>query len=399
VVPAVKVVGPAIRPAPTSLALALRVVRPDGSLESVPLGTIPATGIDADQTVGVSCAEGCRINGIGILAPSGAAAVSGTVTLTQLAMDGRALDLGGAPSWRAPAAVPAGATPSGGAEVTAAFADGSVTLTFDNNGADKAFLAHASVPDVVAAFTTPVSTPSASAATFGGSYVDGSALLLGSVGRVAFVPGGPAAASIVNLDNLLAQGWRGRGSAELAAYLDSADPDVIATVTTALQANGIDVVATRHAAVLATAYGETAAAWSLKLALAVGILAVLVAGVGIVVLASTARRARSRDYAALRLVGQGSRGLALLAQLETAPVVVISALLGAAVGWWAAPSAVSMMPLFPTPSATFPLDVHPASAAALVAGLGGLLALTLVGVATSHAVARHADLQQLREAG
>lgn len=399
VVPAVKVVGPAIRPAPTSLALALRVVRPDGSLESVPLGTIPATGIEADQTVGVSCAEGCRINGIGILAPSGAAAVSGTVTLTRLAMDGRPLDLGGATSWRAPAVVPAGSTPSGGAEVTAAFADGSITLSFDNNGADKAFLAHASVPDVVAALTTPVSTPSASAATFGGSYVDGSALLLGSVGRVAFVPGGPAAASIVNLDNLLAQGWRGRGSAVLTAYLDSADPETIATVTTALQAKGIEVVATRHAAEVATAYGQTAAAWSLKLALAVGILAILVAGVGIVVLASTARRARSRDYAALRLVGQGPRGLALLAQLETAPVILVSALLGAAVGWWAAPSAVSMMPLFPTPSATFPVDLHTALGPALVASLGGLLVLTLVGVVTSHTAARRADLQQLREAG
>ena len=70
------------------------------------------------------------------------------------------------------------------------------------------------------ALTTPTSTPSATAATFGGSYVDGSSLLLTSAGGVAFVPGGPAAASIVNLDNLLAQGWRGRGSATLTAYLD-----------------------------------------------------------------------------------------------------------------------------------------------------------------------------------
>ena len=87
------------------------------------------------------------------------------------------------------------------------------------------------------------------------------------------------------------------------------------------------------------------------------------------------------------------------AQLETLPVIVASALLGAAVGWWAAPVAVSMMPLFPAASATFPLDLRTAVAPALVAGLGGLVALTLVGVATSHAAARRADLQQLREAG
>lgn len=46
-----------------------------------------------------------------------------------------------------------------------------------------------------------------------------------------------------------------------------------------------------------------------------------------------------------------------------------------------------------------PLDLRTAVAPALVAGLGGLVALTLVGVATSHAAARRADLQQLREAG
>ena len=135
--------------------------------------------------------------------------------------------------------------------------------------------------------------------------------------------------------------------------VDTADPGAIGRVSTALQANGIHVVGTRHAEAVAAAYGETAAAWSLKLALAVGVLAILVAGVGIVVLASTARRARSRDYAALALVGQRPRSLALLAQLETVPVIVASALLGAAVGWWAAPVAVSMMPLFPAASATF----------------------------------------------
>ena len=51
--------------------------------------------------------------------------------------------------------------------------------------------------------------PSAAGATFGGSFVDGGPLLLSSAGNVPFVPGGPPSASLVNLDNLLAQGWRG----------------------------------------------------------------------------------------------------------------------------------------------------------------------------------------------
>ena len=163
-----------------------------------------------------------------------------------------------------------------------------------------------------------------------------------------FVPGGPPAASLVNLDNLLAQGWRGRGSATLTAYVDTRDPATLARVTAGLAEKGIAVSATTHADDVAAAYGRSAAAWSLQLALAVGILSLLVAAAGIVVLASTSRRARSRDYAVLRLVGQRPRSLRLLAQLETLPVIVVSALLGAAVGLWAAPAAVGMVPLFTT---------------------------------------------------
>ena len=387
--PAFDVVTPAVRPAPTSLALAVRVVRADGSVDTIPIGVLPDNGVVSDQEATVTCADGCRITGIGVQAPASTAAVTGSVTISRLTVDGRPVELGGAGTWRDTAVEDV--------VVTGTFANGGLTLRYSTNGADKAFLPHASVPELVPALTTPASAPSAAGATFGGSYVDGTALLLSSGGNVPFVPGGPPSASIVNLDNLLAQGWRGRGSAVLTAYVDTNDPATVARVTSGLAAQGITVSETTRADDVAAMYGRSAAAWSLQLALAVGILALIVAAAGIIVLASTSRRARSRDYAVLRLVGQRPRGLSLMAQLETGPVIVVSALLGVAVGLWAAPAAVSMVPLFTTPPPTFPVDLQTAWLPALVAGAVGVVVLTIVGLVTSRRIARRASLERLRE--
>jgi hypothetical protein len=337
----------------------------------------------------VTCADGCRIAGIGVQAPPSSAAVTGSVKISGLTIDGRPVELGGPGTWRD--------TNGDDVVMTGAFEDGAMTVRYANNGADKAFLPHASVPDIVPALTTSAAAPSAAGATFGGTYIDGTTLLLTSAGSVPFVPGGPASASVVNLDNLLAQGWRGRGSAVLAAYLDTRDPATVSRVTSGLAQHGIPVSATTHADDLAAEYGRSAAAWSLQLALAVGILSLIVAAAGIVVLASTSRRARSRDYAVLRLVGQRPRSLGLLAQLETGPVILLSALLGVAVGLWAAPAAVAMVPLFTSPPPTFPVDLTTAWTPALVAGVVGVVVLTFVGIVTSRRIARRASLERLRE--
>jgi hypothetical protein len=387
--PGFEVVTPALRAPPTSLSLALRVVRADGSVDTIPLGTLPDSGISADQEATITCADGCRITGIGVQAPPSAAAVTGSVTVSKMTLDGQPVELGGSGAWRDTAAdnvVAAGA-----------FADGALTVQYANNGADKAFLPHASVPDLVPSLTTAAAAPSSPGATFGGSFVDGSSLLLTSDGSVSFVPGGPASASLVNIDNLLAQGWRGRGSAVIAAYLDTRDPGTVTQVTAGLAQQGIAVTATKYADDVAAAYGRSAAAWSLQLALAVGLLSLVVGAAGIVVLASTSRRARTRDYAVLRLIGQRPRSLTRLAQLETVPVIVISALLGAGIGLWAAPAAVGLVPLFTSPPPTFPVDLTTAWWPAVAAGVVGLAVLTVVGVVTSRRVARRASLERLRE--
>ena len=382
---------PVLKQEPTTLLLALQVVRSDGTVEPAALGPLPGVAVDENRQAAIPCADGCRVIGIGVLTPPNTAAVTGGFTVTDLAVDGRPVDLGGESSWR---------HTTKDVDVSGSFpADGGVQVAYQTNGFDQAFLTHGSVPDVVPALTTPPATPSAQEATFGGSYVDGTALLLRSTGEVTFVPGAPASSSVVNLDNLLAQGWRGRGSAEIKAYLASSDPAFVARVTSALAEHHVKVTASADPQTLAAAYAQTAAAWSLQLALAVGVLSLIVAGVGIIVLASTSSRARTRDYAALRLVGHRRRGIVALAQLETVPVIVVAAALGIAVGLWAAPAAVGMTPLFTTAPPTFPVDLHTAYGPAVVAGAIGLLVLALVGVVTSRRVANGADVQRLRDTG
>ena len=181
------------------------------------------------------------------------------------------------------------------------------------------------------------------------------------------------------------------------AYLDSADPATVARVQQDLAAHGIAVLGVRHPEQLAQTYARSAAAWSLQLALAVGVLSLLVAGVGIIVLASTSWRARSRDYAGLRMAGATARGVGLVAHLETAPVVVASAVLGAVIGLWAAPPAIGMVPLFTTPPPTFPIDLTTAWGLCLLSGLAGLVVLTVVGAVMSRRVAARSELARLRE--
>ena len=93
--PAFSVVTPAVRQAPTALALAFRVVRADGTVDTVPVGTIPADGVTGDLEAPIACAEGCRISGVGVLAPVNSQAVTGAVTVSRLTVDGRPVELGG----------------------------------------------------------------------------------------------------------------------------------------------------------------------------------------------------------------------------------------------------------------------------------------------------------------
>ena len=373
----------------TALSPALQIVDAAGATTTVPLGAIPTDGFQGRRSATIPCAQGCRVIGLGVSAPLGAAGMRGTLILSDLRIDDHPLDLGTASTWR-PSISPEIAASDGG--------PGALTLTFANSGQTEAFVVHESVPQVLPALTTAPATPAAAGATIGGYLVDGSDQLLTSAGPIAYVPGGPARAALVNLDSLLIRGWSGRGSAKLTAYLSSSDPSAVASVRERLTGLGIPVTGVRHPADLERTFARSGAAWSLQLTTVVGGLALLTCAVALIVLIATSWRSRSRDYAGLRMAGLTRRDVGLIAMLETVPVVLLAGGLGLAAGLWSAPAALPMVPLFTTPSAILPPDLRTAYGPSLLVAAAALVILAVVAALASRYVARRSRLDRLREA-
>ncbi|CCI55054.1 FtsX-like permease family protein [Nostocoides jenkinsii] len=375
---------------PTSVALALQLIDSTGSTEPVTVADLSADGADRDVTASIPCRNGCRVAGIGLVAPPNASPFHANLTLTDLRVDEAAVELGTTGSWRGPAdpdTIAIGQAAGGGLRIELA-----------NDGRAQTFLAHASIPGTVPALTTAAATPADTAATIGGALMSGDDVLLTSADRIPFAPGGSAKVALVNLDNLLVTHWQGRGSATIEVYAAATDPADLAKLSTALADRGIEIRSVRHPGEVATAYGRTGAAWSLALSIPVAAIALLVAALGIVVLLAASWRARSRDYAALRMGGVSTRSVLLISLLESVPVVVFGGVLGAAAGLWSAPASLPMIPLFPTPPPTFPVDLRTAWSAALSAGGAALVVVTLVAALSAQWAARRARLDRLRDA-
>ena len=383
--------------------LAFRVVRPDGTVDALPLAPLPTKGLTGRQTAKVTCEAGCRLAGIGVVASPGTPTVSGNVAVTALTVDGHPVDLRAVDQWQAP---PFDLQdPQSPAGIRVDPASGGLSLNFNNGGQTQMFADHVSVPVSAPALLTASAVSTGPTGGTGGaddtaypaSLVDGESFAVTDAGRVPFVPGGTPNVSVVNLSNLLAQGWRGRGATTMKAYVDTTDPAYLATVTRALGAKGIRVTETTHPADQKRVYDATAAAWSLQLALVVGLMALLVAAVALVVLVATSWRARSRDYAGLRMAGLTRRRVAAIAAIENVPAIAASGLLGVLAGVFAAHAALPVVPMFPSPPPTWPIDLGTAWATSAGAAVVGLLSLVLVGTAASRWVARRSTFDRLRD--
>ena len=129
-------------------------------------------------------------------------------------------------------------------------------------------------------------------------------------------------------------------------------------------------------------YDSSASAWGLRLAVVVGLLAVLMAALVLVLVVTTAWRTRSRDYAALRMAGVPVSALRRASALEQGVVVLVAGAAGILCGLLASRLALPMVPLFTRPSATYVADLRPAwtavaGATALVLGLLGVVAVVV----------------------
>jgi ABC-type antimicrobial peptide transport system permease subunit len=147
-----------------------------------------------------------------------------------------------------------------------------------------------------------------------------------------------------------------------------------------------------------TVYDRSAAAWSLALGVVAGVVALLIALLVMVVIAVTTWRGRTRDLAALRMAGLGTRrirGVAVAGQLLAVVVAVVA---GALTGLLGAQLALDGIPMFTRAPEVGTLDLATSWPAVLVAGAAALVLLAVAGLAIGRRLAGSALLTRLREA-
>ena len=169
-------------------------------------------------------------------------------------------------------------------------------------------------------------------------------------------------------------------------------------VTSALRERGVVVDARTTTTQARVALDASPAAWSLSLSVLVGAAGLLVAALVMLVSTATTWRARATDLAALRMAGLPDRSLRRLEVLAQLPVVLAGAVVGAACGVVAASVALPGVRQFTVVPDVDTTDFSTPWLVVVLTGVGALVVLTAIAVATSRWTARRARLNRLREA-
>lgn len=388
-------------PRPTSpVRVSLYLSPPGGGVSyGVDLGTIPLSA-RGPVTLGasVSCARGCRLTGFDLVAGDGSGlALSGQVTFGNVTMDGGpAADLGAVSAWvpsGSPEAPPEQLQDFGKPEAVTGTTT-SVGMTFFTERT-AARINTAATSGAVPALVLGALPPGAGGDTFPAAGLDGLSTPMTRVASIPYAPGGGESEAVVNLAALEVRTdeLAGSGTAEVWVT-DAATAD---RVRAALRSAGIGVTSERDRVVAQALFDHSASAWGLEMALVVGAVALLVAALVIVLVAAASARARSRDYAALRLAGVTVRSLRTVSYVEQVVVVVASVLAGAVCGVVGARLAVPLVPFFTVPSAVLPVDTAFATAPVLGAVAAGLVVLAAVGALVAGRLVRAASFDRVRE--
>lgn len=387
------------RHGPSSLQLTLPLVGADHEQQlrtaaDLPYGHRPRHRI----RIQIPCAAGCALTGFRLdadpLSPaSGTFEVSGLTTSS-----GQHLPIGQPARWLDTGTRTVGSmTPS--APVGSAESSGSTALrvTFTATGAGPVVMDHASIPRRLPALVAGVLPPGSGGDRFSGLGLDGVDRAMVRAGTLPRAPGAPANTALVNLDVLQRDGATPDPTVNLQVWFVRDDPALRARVTRALHAHGLSVTTTSSVAAARHTLDRSAAAWSLQLALLVGLAGLLVAALVLVVVAATTWRLRSRDFAALRMSGLSRAQISLVAAGEQVPVVALAVLVGAVCGLLGAHFAMPTVPLFASAPAVSTLDLGTAWTATLAAAALALLVLSAVGWAAAWSLAGRADLARVRE--
>jgi ABC-type lipoprotein release transport system permease subunit len=375
------------------LVLHVDYVHPRGFLTSARLGEIPVTSDEPLRLEApLSCARTCRLLGWS-LDPDGA--VDGEIELTDIATstDGEPtpLDLGAGDDWSVLAE---------GNSTDATIDAGAGTLALRGASGGLPFaLQHASVPATV---PVVLARDHPAAADYEDPTVlspEGQLLPI-SVSATAgeAIPRVIREHAVADVATVLRRGeyqLSGRTEVQLW-YADGVDREAL---DAELAAHRVTVTLVDTVADYAAEHESSAEALTGEVFLPAGGLALLLGVLALVVSVAATWRARTRDLAALRMVGVNRRTLLRSACGMYLAIVVAATVTGVACGALGFVLAIKRTPLFTIPEPEIPLDLDPDLPTGLVVLGLILLVLTAASIACGRWLLGRSALHRIREAG
>lgn len=340
-------------------------------------------------SVALPCSAGRVVTGFALRTVPGSS-MQAQVTLGDLRVDG----------------APVGLDPRGGwhqstgtdLSVTSTMVGDDLGIEVESSGAAAAELVSAWLPSSVPVLATAWVAKDAGSSGAGITAVtglDGLLVPADVTGTIAHAPASGDRTVVAALETL-ERVAPGRPEAAMELWVDSRSRRAVAEE--ALVAQGLVAGEARSAAALEEELRSTTAAWSLQLALVVGILGVLLAGTALLVVGVAGWRSSSRDLAGLRLAGLSVRAVRRVAILAQLPAVLVGVLAGIVSGLLGARIALPIVPLFATEPEVSLLELGPAWWTAVAAAGCCLVALMGTGAAAGLGLARRSEPQRTREA-
>ena len=355
-----------------------------------PLGTV-ATGSHTRRfSTELHCRRGCLLSGITVTTTPGSS-ISGTIGLAGLRADSRPVRIGPASRWDS---VDDATT---GALTVTSSSDDRLRVGLDTSGDNTVTVHQAWFPSRVPAVVAGRLPAGSNGEDFLATGLSGDTRDARRVVRVPRLPASLPDAAMVNLD-VVQRGSTVDPDAQILLWFAQEDPAALSQVTRALAAKGIRVGDTHTLSDVRRTYDESTAAWSLQLAVLVGVAGLLTGILVLLVIAVTTWRLRSRDFAALRMSGVGLRSIRRIAVAEQLIAIGLAVVAGVVCGTVGAHFALPTVPLFATAPAVSTLDLSTAWPAVGVGFAGATVVLALAGWLIGSAIAHRAALERVREA-
>ena len=378
--------------APAPLRVGITVTTPDGETLDRDLGDVEqsATG-EVPIRAKVLCPDGCRLAGLWLRATDQFTDVmAGRLDLTDLALDGAPLDIGGSDSW-----LPVEGSVEGGTQQLSGQGN-DLVVDFTNTGR-RVLSSWGDVPSPMPVVLAGRPPADATGDDFTLVGLGGRLVPSRAVEHVEALPAVTDHGALADLDaQLRVGGDAGPGSA-LQVWLGTEDPQVIREVSAALTGAGLPVTSTSTVSEARAQYDRSATGWGLLLGVFTGLMAVLVSCLVVGLVAITSWRGVARDLAGLLVAGTPRAVLRSAVRREQLVTVLAGVLLGTACGVAGAVLAMPLVPLFDRPAAVPVPDLTPAWLAIGATALGTLVVVGGVAVLAARGVVARAVPERLRE--